>query len=427
MSEGIDIEMPRVFLPLLQEGPRYKVLHGGRGGGKSHQVVVALLVRGMRSPLRVLCCREIQLSIKQSVYQLLLDKIEALGLSWFYASTATEIRGQNGTVFTFRGLSHETADSIKSFEGVDICWIEEAHTITRESWRLLVPTIRKTGSEIWLTFNPRFETDVVYHEFVARVHPRAWVQQVGIQDNPWASETLLQECADDWERDPTMAAHVWGGQIAPSLEGAIYTKELQALRVRGGVMPIPHDPVASTVAAFDLGMGDSTAVLVGQHAGMERRLLRSYEASGESLPHYIDWIKSCGWRIDRIALPHDGEHRSLQTGVSTRSRLQDAFPTAEIVTVGRDDEGRVLGIEEQISAVKDRFPSVWIDPKCESVLESLKRYERRYDKMRGMYCDPLHNRWSHTADAFRYFMLLEPPRRRATKAAAPVYIDTMFG
>ena len=154
-----------VKLACLFEKSRYKVLYGGRGGAKSWGVARALLILGAKKPIRVLCAREFQTSIKDSVHKLLCDQIEALGLLGFYEITQASIRGSNGTEFAFAGLKNNVAN-IKSFEGVDICWVEEAQTTSRLSWNILIPTIRKQDSEIWITFNPELESDETYQRFV---------------------------------------------------------------------------------------------------------------------------------------------------------------------------------------------------------------------------------------------------------------------
>ncbi len=139
---------------------RYKIAYGGRGSGKSWSFARALLIQGLQSPLRVLCTREIQKSIKDSVHKLLSDQIQLLGLGTLYDVLETTIRSKtNATEFMFSGLSTHTVESIKSFEGCDICWIEEAQTVVKRSWDILTPTIRKDNSEIWVSFNPDLETD----------------------------------------------------------------------------------------------------------------------------------------------------------------------------------------------------------------------------------------------------------------------------
>ena len=158
-------EFPVKLQGLFQKS-RYKVLYGGRGGAKSWGIARALLILGAKNPIRILCAREFQTSIRDSVHKLLCDQIESLGLLGFYEITQASIRGRNGTEFSFVGLKNNVSN-IKSYEGVDICWVEEAQTTSRLSWNILIPTIRKGGSEIWISFNPELETDETYQRFVA--------------------------------------------------------------------------------------------------------------------------------------------------------------------------------------------------------------------------------------------------------------------
>ena len=152
-------------LQFLFEPSRYKVLHGGRGGAKSWGVARALLIKGAASPLRILCARELQNSIVESVHHLLQTQIDALKLESFYEVQNQLIRGLNGTEFIFAGLK-QNITRIKSFEAVDIVWVEEAQTVSKKSWDTLIPTIRRDNSEIWITFNPELDTDETYQRFV---------------------------------------------------------------------------------------------------------------------------------------------------------------------------------------------------------------------------------------------------------------------
>ena len=153
-------------LKFLFSPMRYKGARGGRGSAKSWGFARAILILGTKKKIRVLCAREFQNSLKDSVHKLLSDQIEILGLSKYYKILENTIRGINGTEIVYTGLSTQTVDSIKSFEGVDICWVEEAQVVKKKSWDLLIPTIRKPGSEIWFTFNPELDTDETYVRFV---------------------------------------------------------------------------------------------------------------------------------------------------------------------------------------------------------------------------------------------------------------------
>ena len=151
--DALDVEFPPKLAEALFKPKRYLFIRGGRGSGKSWSVARALILKAFAKPERILCTREVQKSIKQSVHQLLKDQIEELGLDGFFTILENEIRGLNGSAFYFSGLSDQTSTTIKSFEGCTLVWCEEAQTLTQRSWRILTPTIRAANSEIWATYN----------------------------------------------------------------------------------------------------------------------------------------------------------------------------------------------------------------------------------------------------------------------------------
>lgn len=216
--EKIQARIEPRFEPLLHPKP-YKVLYGGRGGGKSWTVARVLLAMAYARPLRILCCREIQESIAESVKKLLDDEITRLGLGWFYHSTKTAIYGLNGTEFIFAGLRYNY-ESIKSMEGIDLVWVEEAQTISRESLDTLVPTIRKNTSEIWFTLNPRKKDDPVYADYVLTDRPDTLKIRVNYYDNPHLSDKLLAEARLCKAMYPQRYKHIWLGLPCES-EGQI--------------------------------------------------------------------------------------------------------------------------------------------------------------------------------------------------------------
>jgi phage terminase large subunit len=223
---GGEVEFPEK-LAFLFEPKRYKVLHGGRGGAKSWGIARALLILAAQKKLRILCAREFQVSIKDSVHKLLADQIEAMGLSEMYeVQKATIICHLTGSEFIFSGLRHNV-DSLKSKEAVDIVWVEEAHNVSGYSWERLIPTIRKDGSEIWISFNPELETDETYKRFVASPPENAAVVQMSWRDNPWFPDVLADEREDLKRRDPDAYLNIWEGHCRQALDGAVYARELR--------------------------------------------------------------------------------------------------------------------------------------------------------------------------------------------------------
>ena len=170
LVNDIVVEVPEKLLGIFQR-KRYFVAHGGRGSGKSWTFAKAIILQSFSKTTRVLCTREVQKSIKESVKRLLDDQIQAMGLGSFFDSTETEIRGKNGSLIVFAGLANHTVESIKSYEGIDIVWIEEAQTVSKKSLDILIPTIRKEGSEIWVSFNPELDTDEVWKRYVENTPP----------------------------------------------------------------------------------------------------------------------------------------------------------------------------------------------------------------------------------------------------------------
>lgn len=216
------IEIPDAFRDLFVPA-RYKAFYGGRGSAKSHSFAKALLIQGSQFPLRVLCGREVQQSIKDSVKQLLDDQIGVLGWESIYESTRDEIRHRNGTTFIFAGLGRMTTDQIKSMEGIDRVWIEEAQTISANSLEILIPTIRKKDSELWFSWNPRHSSDPVDQRFRGEaIPPRAIVRRVNYTDNPFFPDELEEERAWDHQHNPTRYAHIWLGEYEPQAVGAIW-------------------------------------------------------------------------------------------------------------------------------------------------------------------------------------------------------------
>jgi phage terminase large subunit len=215
----IGIDTPSAFEYLFDPplgDVRYRVAYGGRGKAASWSFARALLAHGTRQRLRILCAREFQSSMKDSVHKLLSDQIDGLTLRTFYDVQTNAILGRNGTEFIFKGI-RKNINEIKSTEGIDVCWVEEAESVTDHSWQVLIPTVRKPGSEIWVSFNPLLPTDSTYKRFVAnppaaRGPIRAIIRKVSWRDNPWLPDVLRAEKDALFLADPEAAAHVWDGE-----------------------------------------------------------------------------------------------------------------------------------------------------------------------------------------------------------------------
>jgi phage terminase large subunit len=388
--------LPPKLEPFEKRPARYKVAYGGRGSGKSWGVARLLLDFGTRSRLRILCAREIMRTISESVHQLLRDQISELGLSSFYTVTDNAIRGANGTEFYFAGLRTQDAHKLKSYEGVDICWVEEAQVVSKRSWDILLPTIRKPLSEIWVTFNPELDTDETYQRFVANPPEQSVVVKMNYGDNPWFPEVLELERRTLLARDPEAHRNVWEGECRSAVEGAIYAKEVAALYESGRVRPCPYDPLLPVHTVWDLGWNDQTSIALVQRAS-EVRVIGYIEDSHRTLADYVAQLKLLPYVWGQDWLPHDGQARDYKSGKSAEEMLKAMQRDPRIV--------ENLDIESGIKAARMVFPRVYIDPKAERLLHCLKRYRRTINQNTNEPGPPLHDEYSHGADCFRYLAL----------------------
>lgn len=385
-------------LQFLFQPVRYKVARGGRGSGKSWSFARALLQQGAAKPLRILCTREVQKSIKDSVHKLLCDQIQLMGYGGHYDVLETEIRGRNGTLFIFAGLAQHTIESIKSYEGVDIVWCEEAQAITKRSWDVLIPTIRKDGSEIWISFNPELESDETYQRFVANPPDDCVSELVNWRDNPWFSQVLEKERLHCQKTDPKNYPNIWEGECKPAVEGAIYYEQVAAAELNGQICNVPYDPLLKVHVVFDLGWNDAMSIILVQKVRSEIRIIEYIEDSHKTLDHYSAVLKEKRLNWGKVWLPHDGFSRDMKTGKSSEEILKalgwDVVPRAGIIE---------MSLEEGIKATRQTFGQIYFDRrKCERLIQCAKRYRRAINRQTQEAQGPLHDEWSHGADCLRY-------------------------
>lgn len=405
-------KIPAAFAELLQPC-RYKVFYGGRGSGKSTTFGRVLLALAQENPLRVLCAREVQSSLADSVHKLLKDAILEAGLQNFYRVTNTGIYGANGTEFIFRGLRAQTEESMKSLEGIDIVWLEEAQTISDSSLDILIPTIRKDGSELWFSFNPRFRTDAVWQRFVKRTPPgeRAIVRKVSWRDNPFISRVLLDEkddlAASDWDK----YQHVWEGELRSFQEGSIYAEQIKQARSDGRIAPLPIVPGSPVHTFWDLGKNDHTAIWFMQENGPWLDLIDYYQDRQQDVDHYARVVKERGYLLGKHHFPHDGEQKRLGMRRTVVQQFEDAglTPTVSIPRISDIQAG--INMTRQLWS-RFRFN----EPLVEDGLDCLIEYRYKFDPVRGTTLNlPLHNWASNGADALR--MIAEG--YRSAQAPAP--------
>lgn len=406
MGKTIDLTIPEQYKELFQPSKawRHIVYKGGRSSGKSTQIAISRLLKGSQKKLRGLCTREIQNSIQESVYKLLCDKIDELGLNDWQKYNDKLVNSKTGSEIFFKGL-HNNIQSIKSIEGIDWCWIEEAQSVSADSITTLVPTIRKEGSELIWSYNPLTEHDPVQELIVDKADDRTYVLHV----NSDAIEQLLsKEIIEEREKmrrdNPDMFAHVWLGQPLTSKTGTVFGKQIAQAEIDGRIGSVPYDASAGTYTAIDLGIGDSTAIWWFQMVGQEIHFIDHYESSGEELGHYISIIKNKPYNYTTHFLPHDAKQRELQTGLTRVEFFENnGIHNIEVLRptnfqLGQDDINMIA---------RPKFSKVWIDrDKCERGLKCLRAYHYEYDEKNKLLKDkPEHDWSSHSSSAFIYALI----------------------
>lgn len=390
----IQAAFPKKLAFLLEQRARYKVLYGGRGGTKSWGIARALLIRAMREPgLRVLCTREVQSSMKESVHQLLKDQIKALGLGDFFRVLDNEIRGPGGGLFMFKGLSDP--ESIKSLEGCDVCWCEEARTLTKASWQKLDPTVRKPGSEIWISFNPELEQDFIYDFFVKKTPPPgSIVVRMTFRDNAWLSPELKTQMEHMKATNYDDYLWVWEGHCRTSLDGAVFADELRALRAEDRICPVPYIPGRPVQTFHDLGYADHTSIWFAQVIGFRYHFIDYYENNRKLQDHYIQVLQNRGYTYGPHWLPEDANAHTPGVRRTVKEQMQDAGMTVKIVPK--------LRIPLQVGAARTIFPVCVFDAeRCEQGLARLRAWRYELNEVKGKWSrDPIHDEASHAGSAF---------------------------
>lgn len=406
------IETAEAFEPLLAPS-RYKGAYGGRGSGKSHFFAGMLVEEHFRNPgMRSVCIREVQKSLKDSAKKLIEDKISEMGLGGSgFACLEHETRTPGGGLIIYQGMQDHTAESIKSLEGFDRAWVEEAQTLSSRSLSLLRPTIRAPGSELWFSWNPRLETDPVDVMFRQGESPTGAIcVKANWSDNPWFPAELEQERLDCMRDQPDQYEHIWEGGYITVAEGAYYASQLTAARQSGRIGRVSPDPLMEYRAFWDIGTRDATAIWVAQFVGREIRVLDYYEAVGQPLSTHLNWLRERGFGGALCVLPHDGE----KVDHLTADRFADHIQAAGFRTQTIRNQGKGAAMK-RVEAARRLFPSIWFNEETTAAgRKALGWYHEKRDDKRNFGLGPEHDWSSHGADAFGLMCVAyeEPMERR---------------
>lgn len=401
----LDTYFPVGYEPLF-EPRRYKVAHGGRGSTKSWSFARALLLAAYQRKLRVLCARELQTSISESVHKLLSDQIDLMGLGKFFEVQQQGIYGANGSEFFFYGIRNNIT-KVKSAEGIDICWCEEAEKISNNSWQVLIPTIRKAGSEIWITFNPDEESDPTYQRFVVnqkQLPGNSWVEQFNWQQNPWWYTDDCKPMRDEkdylYRVDPEAAAHVWGGECRRNASSQIFRG-----KYRVEAFTVPEDSVIRKQQNWDGPYFGADWGFSQDPACVVKLWLRDYVVGGRQGKLYVEYDTG-GVGIDTVDLPA----RVFDRVPGTKEHLiyGDSARPETISHLCRVGGYRIESCEKWKGSVEDgiaflkSFEEIILHPRCEATEQEFRHYSYKVDRLTGTVTADIVDANNHRPDAIRY-------------------------
>ena len=398
----LQIDTAKVFVPLLSPA-RYKGVWGGRGSGKSHFFGDLMVEEHLRFPgHRSVCIREVQKTLSESAKRLIEDKITKYDLEKCgFRVLRDRIETPGDGVIIFMGMADHNNESIKSLEGFDRAWFEEAQTASVRSLQLLRPTIRKPGSELWFSWNPSRKADAVDVLLKGENLPSsAIVIKANWHDNPWLPDVLNNERIDDEKNFPDSYDHVWNGGYITAQDGAYFAKVINTAKSEGRISFVARDPLMTVYAFWDIGgtgaKADACSIWMCQFIGQRINVLNYYEAQGQELSTHVQWLRANDYASAKMYLPHDGVKHDAVFRVSYESALRQAGFFVEILK-----NAGAGAANQRIEAVRRVFSRVWIDNvKCEGGLEALGWYHEKKDDHRGIGLGPDHDWSSHASDSF---------------------------
>ncbi len=423
----LEIEFPEKLLFLLQEPARYKVLYGGRGAGKTENIARALIILASQKKLRIACFRELQASIAESVHETIKNQIFDMGLDEeFNILDKTITSKRTGSEFLFKGIRYNI-NSIKSLARIDIAWVEEAVNVSKSSWEKLGPTIRgrheddpngmggpfKKGPEIWLSFNPELDTDETYKRFVlqrgkyapdfieenGRKERYAFVLKLNWSDNKWFPLDLRRDMELLKHTDESEWLNVWEGNTKQTLDGAIYAEEIKKVLLEGRRGKVSYDSSRPVHTFWDLGHADHTAIWFIQQVGMEYNIINYFQDHLKKITYYLEHLQSLKYMYAYHYLPHDADNETLASR-SVAKIVREAYPKS--VKIVPRVAKKVVGIR----AARTIFDLCNFDEEnTADGWQCLCRYQYDVDEDGKFSKEPMHNEYSHGADAFQTFAL----------------------
>lgn len=425
-------EIAPKLIPVFQGPADIRAAHGGRGGAKSVGFTKMLTTRGAIFDAIgvsgvILCIREFMNSLDDSSLQDIKNAILAdPWLSSVYEVGEKYIRTKSGRIkFIFSGTSVNLS-SIKSKSRILICFAEEAEYIGSDAWEKLIPTIREEGSELWLIYNPETERAWVHKNVRMADDPMIKCVEINWRDNPWFTSKMDRDRLRSKENDPDNYDHIWEGGFKTVYKGSYYSRDLTKARVDGRITDVPHDPLMTYRAYWDIGgtsaKADACTIWIAQFIGQKINVLDYYEAIGQPLATHVNWLRSKGYDQALCVLPHDGVKHDAVYSVTYESELRRAGFNVEVVP----NQGTGAA-NMRIEAARRLFGKMWFaDAPTEPGRKALAAYHENWDEDRGIGRGPVHDWSSHGADSFGLMAVhYEEPKIAKKKKMAGATVSWM--
>lgn len=426
---NLQINLPDKLGPIFEEPADYRGAYGGRGAAKTiafANMAILDIMRLSDKPWNFLCGRELQKSLKDSVFSVISSQIEELGVSAAFDVGKEYIRCKNGNEFLFYGLKSNIAE-VKGLHKVRRTWLEEAQKVSQSSLTYVIPTVMRDfpDCELWATWNPDDEEDPIHKLLVTDADDRVLCTKINWQDNPWFPDSLNRVRLRDLKNNPQRYDWIWNGNFNVNNEGAVYGKWITAAENEGRIRPDLYDPSLPVKTAWDKGFSDDTAIWFWQQVGNEIRFIDYYENNREGVKHYAEQIygkdiivteygdngKIVKWKFgpevekakhrigykyagDGHFLPHDAANKLMEAGGrSTVNQLHELGIKTRIVAATTQ--------QNQIEALRLTLPKCYFDKaRCKDGIRALRKYQYLFDEDRNKYLDkPDHDSFSHACDA----------------------------
>lgn len=402
MASKGEIKICRKLAPVFVGDARYRVAYGGRGSGKTRTFAQMAAVHGYRAGMRgvsgkILILREYHNAVDDSSFDEIRGAIR--GIPWleaYYDLGQKYVRSKDGRIeFKILGL-RRSVNSIKSISDVILAWVDEAEPISEAGWRKLIPTIRASGSELWVTWNPESPDAPVSKRFREGAPPDCKSAEINWRDNPWFPAVLEAERQYDLHKYPEMYNHVWEGAYMEYTDGSYYSKEIKELQDKGRISQVDYDNTIPVTTAWDVGYVDATSIWFAQRVGHEIRVIDHVEDNLKETAHYAHVLQSKGYVYNKHILPSDAKQKDQTSGKSTIEVLRN-LGLSNLVNAPN------ISVSDGRDAVRSMLPHCWFDAdRCKRGIRALKSYQRRYNEDTKSWGKPVHDWASHAADAFRY-------------------------